>query len=168
MSIIQKASIYAGIKHQYQKYDDYPYTYHLNKVFEILKRFDTDDEELLAAAWLHDSVEDTDATVDEIRLLFGDSIADLVWRVTDEPGKNRKERHANTYPKIKASDRAVKLKLADRIANVEKSIESSDKLLGMYRKEFDGFKSALYTPGLHEEMWTYLENLFTTGQIPMV
>src|SRR5689334_16184055 len=43
-------------------------------------------QDLWIAALLHDTVEDTDITVDMVKFFFGDTIADLVWRVTDEPG----------------------------------------------------------------------------------
>jgi hypothetical protein len=84
------------------------------------------------------------------------AVARLVHAVTNEPGQNRRARHAATYPKIReAGDNAITLKLADRIANVE----AGGNLVGMYKKEHEDFKRALYTPGQAEEMWAHLNQL---------
>jgi len=149
---LRAAIAFAEVAHGDQKYGNDPYSIHLQEVVRVLLRFACVDEEMLAAAVLHDTVEDTEATIDQIRLMFGYRVSDLVYRVTNEPGKNRAEKHKKTYIKIKESDDAVQLKLADRIANVERSVKDKAKQLGMYQKEYKGFKKALYTPGLHEEM----------------
>ena len=64
-------------------------------------------------------------------------------------------RAALTYPKIRASADAVRLKLADRIANVE----NGGKLVDMYRREYEDFRRALYTPGQADPMWAHLDEL---------
>jgi len=156
---LSKAREFAADAHLGQEYDGGPYTKHLYAVVNVLARFGVNDEELQMAAWLHDTVEDTDVSLEEIEELFGARVRDLVWRVTNEPGKNRKERHVKTYVKIKASKDAVVLKLADRIANVEASIEHEQDFLNMYKKEFQGFKEALYTTGENEAMWSHLTDL---------
>jgi (p)ppGpp synthase/HD superfamily hydrolase len=125
----------------------------------VLLRFKFNEEDLQVAAWLHDTVEDTDATITQIEMMFGRNVADIVGRVTNEQGKNRKERHAKTYPKIQASMDATTLKLADRIANVERSVEDASTQLQMYRKEHEAFKSLLYKPGIHDGMWRHLDFL---------
>ena len=90
--------------HKGQMYgEELPYTYHLAQVVSVLERFGIKDEDLLVAAWLHDSLEDTAATKFHLEVTFGNRVADLVWRVTNESGKNRKERHEKTYPKTKLS-----------------------------------------------------------------
>jgi len=157
---VEAAKAFATAVHKDQKYgEDKPYVDHLGHVAEVLSRFKFDSEDLQVAAWLHDTVEDTDATIEQITLTFGHNVADLVGRVTNEPGKNRKERHLKTYPKIQASVDATTLKLADRIANVEVSVEDSSPQLQMYRKEHAAFKSLLYKPGPHEAMWRHLDFL---------
>ena len=157
---IKAAQAFASVKHKGQKYgQNDPYTKHLAHVAEVLRRFKFNTEDLQVAAWLHDTVEDTDATVSQIETMFGRKVADIVGRVTNEPGKNRKERHAKTYPKIQASLDATTLKLADRIANMEVSVEDSSTQLEMYRKEHKAFKSLLYKPGVHDGMWRHLDFL---------
>ena len=150
--------------HGNQKYGDRPYTYHLEHVCRTLTRFgfiEMDNPDLHAAAWLHDASEDQECPPILIEHTCGWEVAKLVWCVTDGPGKNRRERHAKTYLKIKANRRSVVLKLADRIANVVNSIEMGGSLLKMYRKEYREFKKALYLPDEPEmaAMWTELDTL---------
>ena len=61
----------------------YPYIVHPMEAVEIVATM-TKDQELLAAAALHDTVEDTDVTVEQIRAEFGDRVADLVASETDQ------------------------------------------------------------------------------------
>lgn len=167
---IQAAEVFATTMHGDQKYgEEKPYVVHLGHVAEVLRRFKFTNEDLQVAAWLHDTVEDTDATVAQIEMMFGKNVADIVGRVTNEPGENRKERHAKTYPKIQGSVDATTLKLADRIANVESSVQDSSDKLKMYRKEHKAFKSLLYKPGVHDGMWRHLDfmigDLFDVNEI---
>src|SRR5574343_375545 len=99
---LQAAEALATTAHKDQMYGDKPYIYHLQYVVEVLKRFNISDENILVAGLLHDIVEDTDTTVFAITAMFGSRVADLVHRVTNEEGKNRRERHEKTYPKIQA------------------------------------------------------------------
>lgn len=167
---IQAAEAFAATAHKDQKYgEEQPYTVHLGHVVEVLQRFKFDNEDLQVSGWLHDTVEDTDATLTQIEMMFGRNVADIVGRVTNEPGQNRKERHAKTYPKIQGSVDATTLKLADRIANVESSVQDASDKLKMYRKEHKDFKSLLYKPGVHDAMWRHLDfmigDLFDADQI---
>lgn len=133
---------FAARKHASQRYGDQPYTMHLAAVRDVLRDVHVcDDEPLAIAAWLHDTVEDTETTREEIEEHFGADVASLVWAVTGV-GKNRKERNTNAYEKIRAYPLAATLKLADRIANVEASAQVPDKL-AMYRKEWPSFREAL-------------------------
>lgn len=123
-------------------------------------------QNLQIAAWLHDILEDTTLSEEGLRRKFGDTITDLVVAVTNKPGRNRMERHAATYPKIRANPTAVILKLADRIVNVEASLlnrGSKTHLLEVYREEHPGFEGGL---GRGEErdprcsnMWTHLASM---------
>lgn len=164
---LQAAQALAVTAHEGQMYGDQPYTKHLSDVVEVLQRFKVEDTDILVAGWLHDSVEDTETTLEQIELMFGRRVRDLVHRVTNEEGKNRKERHEKTYPKIQASDDAITLKLADRIANTEASINQDDeKKMKMYAKEYDGFRTKLYKKGTHDSMWRHLDFLMGNSQDP--
>lgn len=162
---LQAAQTIAAEYHKHQLYGEtLPYTKHLADVVGVLQRFKVEDEDLLVAAWLHDSLEDTVLPATHIELTFGRRVLDLVQRVTNESGKNRKERHEKTYGKIVASDDAITLKLADRIANLEYSIESEDEgKISMYTKEYKGFREKLYKAGSHDSMWRHLDFLIGYG-----
>jgi (p)ppGpp synthase/HD superfamily hydrolase len=146
---------YATVKHGDQKYGFLPYTTHLAAVENVLRRFNITDSILLGGAWLHDVCEDTGTKVKEIEELFGEETALIIGAVTNERGESRKVRAALTYPKIRSNKKAVILKLADRIANVE----NGGSLVTMYRKEYEDFKRALYTKDENEEMWSCLDRL---------
>lgn len=156
---LQQARAFAASAHGDQKYGDQPYTVHLAAVAQVLIRYGITDEDLLVAAWLHDIIEDTYITRGEVEAFFGERVAELVWCVTNEPGKNRRERHLKTYPKIRANPDALLLKLADRIANIEACYESNSNLIGMYRKEAVGFEQALRVEGQYEDMWNHIFDL---------
>lgn len=161
--LVERAREFARKAHDGQAYGDGAFLEeHLGRVVSTLQEFGESNEVLLAAAWLHDTVEDTDITIDDVRAEFGDDVADLVWRLTDEPGDNRRERHAKTFRKIRGRRDAVRVKLADRIANVEASLEQRSHLFGMYRSEHDHFTSELYREGEWEDMWGRLNRLLRT------
>lgn len=155
------AKFFATVRHGTQTYGGLPYTHHLAAVERVLVRFGITDEDMLTAAWLHDVVEDTGTKAKEIAEMFNDRVASLVSSVTNEPGENRKVRAALTYPKIRASADAVRLKLADRIANVENGGKlAADRWFPhSYRREYEDFRRALYTLGQADAMWAHLDDL---------
>lgn len=142
--------------HGDQKYStDFPYAFHLQAVENILMTFGIYDEVIRIAAWLHDVLEDTDTTYEDIHTMFGEEVADIVAAVTEPKGGNREWRHAQTYPKIAKNKWAIILKLADRIANVE-----AGGKIEMYRKEHAAFKRALFIYyGAATSMWEYLDSI---------
>lgn len=134
----------AGRFHKDQMYGESLYCTHLEDVDRVLADAGYAEGAVVRiAAWLHDALEDTDATRECLERLFGMMVADTVWRVTDEPGANRAARHAATYPKIAVCERAIAVKLADRIANLEHSSGSTARFALMYCNEDEEFVSAL-------------------------
>jgi guanosine-3',5'-bis(diphosphate) 3'-pyrophosphohydrolase len=153
---IANARRYAVRAHGNQTYgDEFPYHLHLQAVESVMLRLGILDFEMRMAAWLHDVLEDTDATYEELELYFGTRVAQMVAAVTEPKGGNRKWRHEQTYPHIRGNTDATVLKLCDRIANVE----SSGHKAWMYVKEHDEFKKALYLKGEHEELWAHLDGV---------
>jgi (p)ppGpp synthase/HD superfamily hydrolase len=148
-----RARAFAVAAHGDQRYGSEPYVVHLAAVREVLRDFDYGGDFALAA-WLHDTVEDTEVTVEQLEREFGPRVAALVWAVTGI-GNNRKERSASAYAKMRALPDAVTVKLADRIANSEASARSSPRLLAMYREELAGFTAALGDYG-DAAMWERL------------
>lgn len=109
-NIIQRARTFAENAHQYQTRDQgTPFIDHPAQTAAILKMV-TDDPNLIAAGWLHDTIEDTDTTYDQLVDEFNEDVADLVAAVT--------KTDYNTYPGLKNNRRAVMLKFADRLSNL--------------------------------------------------
>ena len=163
---IQEAREFAIKAHGSQTYGDKPYEVHLDDVSHTIIKFCRTDESisaeqfelLLVCSLLHDVLEDTEATREELESRFGKEISDLIYCVSDEPGKNRKERKAKTYPKIASNNLAIALKLADRIANVENCRKNNTSLFSMYAKEHTEFRKQLFN-GRFASMWLHLDNL---------
>ncbi|MBD2629648.1 HD domain-containing protein [Trichormus variabilis] len=160
MNIQDKAQQFAISKHGNQKYGVHPYSYHLNYVVNILTEYGYgEDGAIISAGWLHDTIEDTNTTHAMLVLEFNKEIADIVWAVSSEPGENRQAKFRNTSPKIISNKKALIVKLADRIANTEASLENNPKLYQMYVKEFTLFHELLYQDNLQK--W---ERLIKLGQ----
>jgi (p)ppGpp synthase/HD superfamily hydrolase len=174
--LLRAARLLAKEAHKDQEWGSKPYWIHLRTVYDVLRRYEVEAYDLFLAAWLHDSLEDTDVTEEQIEEHFGPEVLSLVKAVTDEPGKNRKERHEKTYKKIAGNSKATVLKLADRITNVEESWATQDRRLFMYQKEYRGFRKALRRDltedGLDSydytarEMWDHLDYLLGWWEPP--
>jgi hypothetical protein len=158
---LTNARLLAKEAHGTQRYGDRPYVGHLDDVVQVLRKHGVQDTDTLCAGYLHDTVEDTDMTLEHIALVFGSRTQELVWAVTNPSGGNRKSHHAVTYPQIVKAG-AVVLKLADRIANVTSClVDNNTKLLKMYVGEYEDFKEALHRPGAVPDvhMWEELDEL---------
>jgi len=158
---LDQARAFAIAAHGEQKYGDHPYSYHLDAVAAIAALYG---DEAAVVAYLHDTVEDTDATLAEIENQFGSKVAACVALLTDEPGANRKERKAKTYAKLGQvsgpTELALLVKVADRLANVRACVQDQrTSLREVYRSEQTAFKQAAYRPGLCEPQWAELDQL---------
>src|SRR5690242_17475691 len=124
MTLAEKARQFAIEAHGTQKYGREPYAYHLKAVSNVLGEFGFHDEILQSAAWLHDVLEDTQRTADDLNQAgFPATVVTYVEAVTAKDGPDRKERNRLAYKKIRRHPEATILKLADRIANVRECIE---------------------------------------------
>ena len=158
-----QAKEFAVKAHGQQMYGDKPYVSHLAHVHEVMNRYRRSNTDILVliAGWLHDVLEDTSTSKAELIRSFGEQVADIVYRVTDEPGANRAERKRKTYPKIRDHIDATTVKLCDRIANVEASSDVPEKLK-MYKNEHKGFKDAVCIQAhdfLLGDLWRHLDQL---------
>lgn len=135
---VKRAKAFAELRHSGLLYGAKPYAVHLEAVYLAALDFGLPDD-YLVAAWLHDVLEDTDTSYDELRTLFGRKVADLVEAVTGR-GENRKARQADIVEKLMKHPDAVALKLLDRLANVRAAkTEGRADLLVMYRKEWPAY-----------------------------
>lgn len=160
VDIIQKAEMIAEILHCRQSHGEHDYIKHLRDVYKVLMRFGFFDEDLLAASLLHDSLEDSVMKYSLIKKYFGEDVAELVYCVTHELGRNRDEKNKKTYSKIASNQKAIILKLADRIANVESSKENGSTMFDKYKEEYTNFFNNLYNEQVADKkenlMWAHL------------
>ncbi|OPY85775.1 MAG: Bifunctional (p)ppGpp synthase/hydrolase relA [Smithella sp. PtaU1.Bin162] len=123
ISLFLKAIKFSAEKHRRQRRKDQqasPYINHPIEVADILWTIgNVNDVIVIVAALLHDTIEDTDATPDELRIHFGEDVLALVLEVSDDknlPKPERKRRQIEKAPFL--SSRARLLKLADKICNI--------------------------------------------------
>lgn len=161
----KEARMVAVKLHASQSYDEiYPYEKHLDDVVEVLKRFGFSGK-FIIAGYLHDSIEDGAISFNKIKRHFGVEIAEMVYCVTDELGRNRVEKKTKTLPKTASNPDAIILKLGDRIANIEHGGK-----IDMYAAEYQEFKGTLYlnTPDSAKKMWGYLESLLKLALVDSI
>ena len=126
MNIIEKAAAFALHAHQGQvrKQTDIPYIMHPLEAAVTAQAL-TDDHEIIAAAVLHDVIEDTDCTKEELEEEFGERIASVVNEVSENkmehlPSEETwKQRKQETVSRLKASGLPVKtVVLCDKLSNI--------------------------------------------------
>jgi guanosine-3',5'-bis(diphosphate) 3'-pyrophosphohydrolase len=128
------------------------------------------DTETLCAALLHDTVEDTSASLEEVRAAFGEEIAGLVDGVTKLTGltfQSRDERQAENYRKMMiamATDiRVILIKLADRLHNMRTiGAMSKQKQIDKARETLDIYAPIAHRLGIHAIKWELEDLAFQT------
>lgn len=123
LSVFLKAMKFSAEKHRDQRRKDEqesPYINHPIEVANVLWTIgDVYDTTTIVAALLHDTIEDTNTTPEEIRSNFGEDVLALVLEVSDDknlPKQERKRKQIDKAPSL--SFGAKQLKLADKICNV--------------------------------------------------
>lgn len=131
-------------------YDSRPYSSHLAIVaFYAMKYMNKipsiDQETVLHACWLHDTIEDCRLTYNDIKEFAGEQVADIVYAVTNLKGKSRSERANDKYYEgIRNTLYAVFVKLCDRLANVKYGKDNNSLMLKIYKKENEEFLNKLF------------------------
>lgn len=120
----KSALAYAAMKHQGQtRSGGQPYITHPERVAQYIKQYKQSHnlDALLSAAYLHDTVEDTDTTHEDLEKLFGGLVAALVKELTSDKEEISKMGKAEylTRKMIGMSSWALVIKLADRLDNVQ-------------------------------------------------
>ena len=132
------ATIYHASIDQRRKYTNEPYINHPAAVAKLVRSV-PHTEAMLCAAWLHDVVEDTHCTIDEIERVFGFEVAAMVEMLTDvsKPSDgNRAVRKAiDREHTAKASPQAKTIKLADLIDNTRSIVERDQNFAKVYLAE---------------------------------
>jgi (p)ppGpp synthase/HD superfamily hydrolase len=165
--MLQKAKNYAIEKHQAtgHKYDDHNYDFHLNMVFEVGQKFlhlieEDEQKNVLAACWLHDIIEDARESYNDVKKETNETVANLVYALTNEKGRTRQERANDKYYKgILDTKNASFIKFCDRIANVTYSKSIGSRMFEKYKSENSNFTSKIYTKNCNE-IANYLKDLF--------
>ena len=151
-----------------QKYDHVlPYGFHLKMVASFVSRYgylvaesEADILILYAGAYLHDTIEDARMTYndivkfiddfrvgslvlpEEIKRKLEEQVPEIVYALTNEKGRNRKERANETYYKgIRDTRFASFIKMCDRLANIQYTMMFvfANRMLEVYRREYPGF-----------------------------
>jgi (p)ppGpp synthase/HD superfamily hydrolase len=123
MKLVLSAAKFAADKHRKQRRKDAdasPYINHPLALADILIREGgVGDPEVLAAALLHDTVEDTETTIEELEALFGPRASSIVAEVTDDKTLEKAERKRLQVAQAAGKSEGAKLvKLADKISNI--------------------------------------------------
>ena len=145
-------------------YDGKPYRVHLDLVVTAMEQFShlipVEDREVVeAACWVHDVIEDCRQTYNDVKDVCGEQVAEIAYALTNEKGKNRKERANDKYYNgIMEVKYAPFVKFCDRIANTQYSKERDRRMFEMYCKENSDFISKIYKPE-YDEMAKYLMRL---------
>lgn len=133
-----------------QEYDGKPYSVHLCMVYaqamqfiEHIPKYDRDN--VLNAVWLHDTIEDCRLTYNDILKISNEEVAELVYALSNEKGRNREERANDKYYKgIRETEYATFIKLCDRLANVTYSREIDSRMFNVYSNENEDFLKHLF------------------------
>lgn len=132
-------------------YDGKPYSVHLAMVVMYAQKYidlipsREHQSNVLSACWLHDTIEDCRLTYNDIKEIAGFDVAEIVYAVTNDKGKNRKERASESYYSgIRSTAWASFVKLCDRLANVKYSKDTDSRMYAVYMSEQHNFISSLF------------------------
>ena len=151
-------------------YDTYlPYEFHLRMVVKVCETHKdlipkVDYDNVLAACWLHDTIEDCRKNYNDIKEATSEYVAEIVRAVTNySRGRNRKERMPDLcYSDMRDTPYAAFVKLCDRIANVQYSKMTGSSMFDKYKKEQEEFQHKLRVGDNYNSMWDELNGLFAT------
>ena len=166
MELIDQAVEYANAKHKFQKRKDgSPYIIHPLAVAQIVTEMGLDSDAVLGAL-LHDCIEDTDASHEEIARLFGDTVAELVEGVTKLTRANfstseqaQMENLRKMFMAMSKDIRVVLIKIADRLHNMRTmQYQSPEKQISKCRETMDIYAPLAHRLGMQRIKWE-LEDL---------
>ena len=161
MALIDKAVAYADAKHEHQKRKDgSPYIIHPLAVAEIVVEMGLDMDAILGAL-LHDCIEDTDASHDDIEKLFGQTVAELVEGVTKLTRANfstseqaQMENLRKMFMAMSKDIRVVLIKIADRLHNMRTmQYQTPAKQVKKCRETMDIYAPLAHRLGMQKIKW---------------
>jgi GTP diphosphokinase / guanosine-3',5'-bis(diphosphate) 3'-diphosphatase len=160
LNLIMKALSFAAHKHRDQRRKDVdasPYINHPISLANILtNEGGIHDVEVICAALLHDTIEDTATTAEELELVFGPAITTIVMEVTDDTTLQRADRkRLQIEHAAHASDKAKLVKLADKISNLRDVAINPPETWSLERRQeyFDWAKQVIdQLRGVHKQL----------------
>ena len=140
LGLVLRAVQFAAHKHKDQRRKDAKATPYINHPIGLAEVLHTDggvrDPVVIAAALLHDTIEDTETTYDELRGIFGEEVADTVVELTDTKFLGKEARKRLQIAKAgRASERARHVKLADKICNLRDILASPPARWSLSRQQ---------------------------------
>ena len=172
-ALIEQAIEYANDKHQYQKRKDgSPYIIHPLAVAEIVAEMGLDMDAILGAL-LHDCIEDTDASHEDIEKLFGKTVAELVEGVTKLTKANfstteqaQMENLRKMFMAMSKDIRVVLIKIADRLHNMRTmQYQTPAKQVSKCRETMDIYAPLAHRLGMQKLKWE-LEDISLRFLVP--
>lgn len=160
MDRVRSAREFARKKHlhQFRKDCKTPYFDHLKQVVKRLKKLGINNEDILCAGWLHDTIEDTNTDYDDISKKFGRKVADIVSSLTKDNRLEKNEQEKRYLVQLKnASWEAKAVKLGDIIANIadlKNSRYSRDEKIEQVRKKILYLRTIKYAIILHKSKFS--------------
>ena len=135
---VVRATNFAAVKHSDQRRknkDKSPYINHPIEVMSILSEAGVKDPDVLMGAVLHDTVEDTDTTYEEITALFGEKVTLIVRECSDDKnlGKIERKKHQIEHSRV-ISDEGKLVKLADKLSNCRGMVTDAPASWGPERR----------------------------------
>ena len=161
LTLIDKAVEYANKKHKFQKRKDgSPYIIHPLAVAAVVSEMGLDTDAILGAL-LHDCIEDTDASHDDIAKLFGETVAELVEGVTKLTRANfssseqeQMENLRKMFMAMSKDIRVVLIKIADRLHNMRTmQYQSPAKQISKCRETMDIYAPLAHRLGMQKIKW---------------
>jgi (p)ppGpp synthase/HD superfamily hydrolase len=143
IDIVEKARVFATAAHaavkQVRKYTFEPYIVHPTEVAAIVAAVEGATHEMVAAAYLHDTVEDTGVTIETIEQEFGSEVAEIVGWLTDvskpEDGNRAVRKAIDRAHTAMAPAAAQTVKLADLVSNTRSIMKYDPKFAVTYLEE---------------------------------
>ena len=155
--LLEKAIHFATSKHagQLRKGTKVPYIVHPLETMNILRSMNADTN-LLIAGLLHDTVEDTDTSIEEITGIFGTDVAALVGGHSEDKSKTWEERKTHAIKELADARRRMKiLVMADKVSNLRSMAADyrvvGDKLWSRFNAPVE--KQAWYYSGIQDSLW---------------
>ena len=161
MALIDRAVDYANQKHKLQKRKDgSPYIIHPLAVAQIVAEMGLDSDAILGAL-LHDCIEDTDASHEDIEKIFGPTVAELVEGVTKLTRANfssseqaQMENLRKMFMAMSKDIRVVLIKIADRLHNMRTmQYQTSEKQIQKCRETMDVYAPLAHRLGMQKIKW---------------